>query len=58
MASLLQVAIAHGSGDDDTPAGTGQRGQLDAPLHPVHRGKLVTEVPFPVKIDLDALVGF
>ncbi|MFG3288679.1 Uma2 family endonuclease [Streptomyces sp. NPDC048179] len=29
-----------------------------APLHPVHRGKLVTEVPFPVQIDLDALVGF
>ncbi|MFG2955131.1 Uma2 family endonuclease [Streptomyces sp. NPDC048291] len=34
------------------------RSYFPAPLHPVHRGKLVTEVPFPVQIDLDALVGF
>ncbi|MBH1935052.1 Uma2 family endonuclease [Streptomyces sp. AV19] len=27
-----------------------------APLHPVHREKLVTEMPFPVEIDLAALV--
>lgn len=31
---------------------------IPAPLHPVHRGKLATELPFPVQIDLDALVGF
>ncbi|MFE5814781.1 Uma2 family endonuclease [Streptomyces sp. NPDC056479] len=29
-----------------------------APSHPVHHDKLVTELPFPVEIDLDALVGF
>ncbi|MEU9242166.1 Uma2 family endonuclease [Streptomyces sp. NPDC048385] len=31
---------------------------IPAPMHPVHHGKLVTELPFPVEIDLDALVGF
>ncbi|MER5795347.1 Uma2 family endonuclease [Streptomyces sp. NPDC001980] len=34
------------------------RSYIPAPLHPVHQGKLVTELPFPVQIDLDALVGF
>ncbi|MBD0838297.1 Uma2 family endonuclease [Streptomyces sp. TRM68416] len=29
-----------------------------APSHPVHHDKLVTELPFPIEIDLDALVGF
>ncbi|MGI5458799.1 Uma2 family endonuclease [Streptomyces sp. CA-249302] len=29
-----------------------------APSHPVHHDKLVTELPFPVDIDLTALVGF
>ncbi|MFJ8629290.1 Uma2 family endonuclease [Streptomyces sp. NPDC093568] len=29
-----------------------------APSHPVHQDKLITELPFPVEIDLDALVGF
>lgn len=29
-----------------------------APSHPVHHDKLVTELPFPVEVDLDALVGF
>ncbi|WP_258314536.1 Uma2 family endonuclease [Streptomyces sp. Act143] len=29
-----------------------------APSHPVHHDKLVTELPFPVEIDLDGLVGF
>ncbi|MFF4115901.1 Uma2 family endonuclease [Streptomyces sp. NPDC001714] len=31
---------------------------IPAPMHPVHHGKLITELPFPVEIDLDALVGF
>lgn len=31
---------------------------IPAPLHPAHHGKLITELPFPVEIDLDALVGF
>ncbi|MEJ8671514.1 Uma2 family endonuclease [Streptomyces sp. NBC_01614] len=29
-----------------------------APSHPVHHDKLGTELPFPIGIDLDALVGF
>lgn len=29
-----------------------------APSHPVHQDKLVTALPFPVEVDLDALVGF
>ncbi|MEU6253488.1 Uma2 family endonuclease [Streptomyces sp. NPDC047043] len=29
-----------------------------APSHPVHNDKLVTALPFPVEIDLDALLGF
>nr|WP_063826139.1 Uma2 family endonuclease [Streptomyces antibioticus] len=29
-----------------------------APSHPVHHDKLVTELPFPIEIDLDALLGF
>ncbi|MEU6371726.1 Uma2 family endonuclease [Streptomyces sp. NPDC046909] len=29
-----------------------------APSHPVHQHKLITELPFPVEIDLDSLVGF
>ncbi|MEU0411493.1 Uma2 family endonuclease [Streptomyces griseorubiginosus] len=29
-----------------------------APSHPVHHDKLVTELPFPVEVDLHALVGF
>ncbi|MCI3271747.1 Uma2 family endonuclease [Streptomyces cylindrosporus] len=31
---------------------------IPAPMHPVHHDKLVTEVPFPVEIDLDALLEF
>ncbi|MDT0482365.1 hypothetical protein [Streptomyces doebereineriae] len=31
---------------------------LPAPSHPVHHDQLVTELPFPVEVDLDALVGF
>jgi Uma2 family endonuclease len=31
---------------------------IPAPMHPVHHGKLITELPFPVEIGLDALVGF
>jgi Uma2 family endonuclease len=31
---------------------------IPAPMHPVHHDKLVTELPFPVEIDLDALLGF
>ncbi|MFJ9583513.1 Uma2 family endonuclease [Streptomyces acidicola] len=34
------------------------RSYVSAPMHPVHHGKLITEVPFPVDIDLDGLVGF
>lgn len=34
------------------------RSYVSAPMHPVHHGKLITEVPFPVEIDLDGLVGF
>ncbi|MGW0084065.1 Uma2 family endonuclease [Streptomyces sp. NPDC003393] len=34
------------------------RTYIPAPMHPVHHEKLVTEVPFPVEIDLEALVGF
>ncbi|MFE9648426.1 Uma2 family endonuclease [Streptomyces sp. NPDC006365] len=34
------------------------RSYFPAPLHPVHHDKLVTEMPFPVEIDLDALVAF
>ncbi|WP_223772139.1 Uma2 family endonuclease [Streptomyces huiliensis] len=30
---------------------------VPAPLHPVHRDKLVTELPFPVEIDLTAVLG-
>ena len=29
-----------------------------APSHPVHHDKLVTELPFTVEVDLDALLGF
>ncbi|MFC8514722.1 Uma2 family endonuclease [Streptomyces sp. NPDC057257] len=31
---------------------------IPAPMHPVHHDKLVTEVPFPVEIDLNALLEF
>ncbi|MCM1973989.1 MULTISPECIES: Uma2 family endonuclease [unclassified Streptomyces] len=31
---------------------------IPAPMHPVHHGKLVTELPFPVEVDLDAVLGF
>jgi len=34
------------------------RSYIPAPMHPVHHDKLVTELPFPVEIDLDALIGF
>ncbi|MEV6594534.1 Uma2 family endonuclease [Streptomyces acidicola] len=34
------------------------RSYVSAPMHPVHHDKLITEVPFPVEIDLDGLVGF
>ncbi|GAA3785148.1 Uma2 family endonuclease [Streptomyces coacervatus] len=34
------------------------RSYIPAPMHPVHHDKLVTEVPYPVEIDLEALVGF
>lgn len=33
------------------------RSYFPAPMHPVHRDKLITEVPFPVEIDL-AVIGF
>ncbi|MBP2403649.1 Uma2 family endonuclease [Streptomyces syringium] len=32
------------------------RSYIPAPMHPVHREKLVTELPFPVEIDLTALL--
>ena len=34
------------------------RSYIPAPMHPVHQDKLVTELPFPVEIDLEALLGF
>ncbi|MFF4500685.1 Uma2 family endonuclease [Streptomyces sp. NPDC001401] len=34
------------------------RSYIPAPMHPVHHDKLVTELPYPVEIDLEALVGF
>ncbi|GAA2922153.1 hypothetical protein GCM10020221_17910 [Streptomyces thioluteus] len=34
----------------------GERAYIPAPLHPVHREKLVTEVPFPMEIDLTTLL--
>ena len=34
------------------------RSYIPAPMHPVHQDKLVTEVPYPVELGLDALVGF
>lgn len=34
------------------------RSYIPAPMHPVHHDKLVTELPFPVELDLDALIGF
>ncbi|MBA2809687.1 Uma2 family endonuclease [Streptomyces sp. KM273126] len=34
------------------------RSYLPAPLHAVHHGKLITEMPFPVEIDVVGLVGF
>ena len=34
------------------------RSYIPAPMHPVHHDKLVTELPFPVEIDLEALLGF
>ncbi|WP_183091392.1 hypothetical protein [Streptomyces radicis] len=34
------------------------RSYIPAPQHPVHRGTLITEVPFPVEIDLSALTDF
>ncbi len=37
---------------------TDTRSYIPAPMHPVHQHKLITEVPFPVEIDLDILVGF
>ncbi|WP_306184377.1 MULTISPECIES: Uma2 family endonuclease [unclassified Streptomyces] len=37
---------------------TDTRAYIPAPMHPVHHDKLVTELPFPVEIDLEALVGF
>ncbi|MEX2985261.1 Uma2 family endonuclease [Streptomyces sp. C36] len=33
------------------------RSYIPAPMHPVHQEKLVTEVPFPVEIDLTALLA-
>ncbi|GAA0396276.1 Uma2 family endonuclease [Streptomyces luteireticuli] len=35
-----------------------ERSYIPAPLHPVHREKLVTELPFPMEIDLTALLRF
>lgn len=32
------------------------RSYVTAPMHPVHRDKLITEVPFPIEIDLTALL--
>ncbi|WP_237307533.1 Uma2 family endonuclease [Streptomyces alboflavus] len=34
------------------------RAYIPAPMHPVHHDKLSTELPFPVEIDLAALLGF
>ncbi|WP_229845079.1 Uma2 family endonuclease [Streptomyces cinnamoneus] len=34
----------------------GERSYIPAPLHPVHREKLVTDLPFPLEIDLTALL--
>ncbi|MBC2901925.1 Uma2 family endonuclease [Streptomyces cupreus] len=34
------------------------RSYIPAPMHPVHQDKLITELPFHVEIDLDALLGF
>ncbi|WP_030568301.1 Uma2 family endonuclease [Streptomyces aureocirculatus] len=34
------------------------RAYIPAPMHPVHRDKLSTELPFPVEIDLAALLEF
>ncbi|MGP4047797.1 Uma2 family endonuclease [Streptomyces sp. 2A115] len=34
------------------------RSYIPAPMHPVHHDKLVTEVPFPVELDINALAGF
>ncbi|NUO43847.1 MAG: hypothetical protein HOV82_17635 [Streptomyces sp.] len=31
---------------------------VPAPSHPVHHAKLITELPFPIEIDLDALLDF
>lgn len=49
---------------DDTPAvhefwlPREARSFIEAPLHPVHREKLVTEQPYPIEIDLRALTEF
>ncbi|GAA2723518.1 Uma2 family endonuclease [Streptomyces luteosporeus] len=51
-------------GDDGMPEvhefwlPVGKDAYIPAPLHPVHRGKLETEVPFPVAIDLANLLKF
>ncbi|MEU1374302.1 Uma2 family endonuclease [Streptomyces triculaminicus] len=34
----------------------GEQSYIAAPLHPVHREKLVTDLPFPLEIDLTALL--
>ncbi|MEV0634111.1 hypothetical protein AB0I77_03860 [Streptomyces sp. NPDC050619] len=34
------------------------RSYIPAPMHPVHHDKLVTDIPFPVEIDINALTGF
>ncbi|MFI9584896.1 Uma2 family endonuclease [Streptomyces sp. NPDC052236] len=32
------------------------RSYIPAPMHPVHRDKLITELPYPIEIDLTALL--
>jgi Uma2 family endonuclease len=34
------------------------RSYIPAPMHPVHRDRLITDLPFPVEIDINSLVGF
>ncbi|MFE7173886.1 hypothetical protein [Streptomyces sp. NPDC057616] len=34
------------------------RSYVSDPMRPVHHDKLVTEVPYPTELGLDALVGF
>ncbi|WP_281399202.1 hypothetical protein [Streptomyces himalayensis] len=35
-----------------------RRSYIPAPMHPVHRDKLITDLPFPIEIEIHSLVGF